>query len=140
MTEYISHNIEETEKVAADLISNLSGSKVLALSGNLGAGKTVFVKGLAKALGIKERVNSPTFVLLKVYNTEHPQIKRLIHVDCYRLEGQEDLEDIGLSEFLDDPSNLVVIEWADRINNLPANTIHIEINYLSEDKRKILIT
>lgn len=139
MKEYISNNSQETEQIAIDFVQTLTSGQVLALAGNLGAGKTVFVKGLAKALGVKERVSSPTFVLLKVYNTDHPQIKKLIHVDCYRLEGHEDLQDIGLAEFLDDQSNLVVIEWADRINNLPAQTTWIEINYLSEDKRKILI-
>lgn len=139
MPEYISHNAEETEAIAVDFAKNLSGGAVLALAGNLGAGKTVFVKGLAKALKIKDRVNSPTFVLLKVYNTQDTKIKRLVHVDCYRLEGQEDLQDIGLTDYLNDPDNLVVIEWADRINNLPQGTIYIEITYLEEDKRKILI-
>ena len=139
MTEYTSLNPQETEQIAIDLVKNLSSGAVLALAGNLGAGKTVFVKGLAKALGIEDRVNSPTFVLLKVYNTNHPRIKRLIHVDCYRLEGQEDLQDIGLTDFLDDPANLVVIEWADRISNLPAGTKRIEITYLEGDKRKIVI-
>ena len=139
MTEYKSQSQSETENIAKKIISQLSGGEVLALVGNLGAGKTVFVKGLAKALGIEENVTSPTFVLMKIYQTNDKKIKRLVHVDCYRLDKAEDLEEIGLSDYLNDPENIVVIEWADRITNLPKNTINIDIEYINSAERKISV-
>ncbi|MFA5127010.1 MAG: tRNA (adenosine(37)-N6)-threonylcarbamoyltransferase complex ATPase subunit type 1 TsaE [Patescibacteria group bacterium] len=140
MIEYISKSVKETESIAAQLAKDLRGGEVIALSGNLGAGKTVLVRGLAKALGLKDNINSPTFVLLKVYNLKYKKIKRFIHVDCYRLEGQEDLHDIGLGDYLSDPENLVVIEWADRIKNLPANAIRVSLDHIANDQRRIQIS
>jgi len=140
MKEYKSKNQAETEKVAQELIARLQGGEVLALVGNLGAGKTVFVKGLAKALGIEENITSPTFVLMKIYQAQHERIKRLVHVDCYRLEKAEDLAEIGLADYLGDPANIVVIEWADRVLNLPKNTIHISIEYINNQERLLKLS
>jgi tRNA threonylcarbamoyladenosine biosynthesis protein TsaE len=140
MKEYTSKTQSETEKIAQDVIKKLSGGEVLALVGNLGAGKTVFVKGLAKALGIDDNITSPTFVLMKIYQTKHATIKRLVHVDCYRLEKVDDLEEIGLADYLHDPVNIVVIEWADRIVSLPKNTININIEYINNHERHIKVS
>jgi tRNA threonylcarbamoyladenosine biosynthesis protein TsaE len=139
MKEYISNNPEATEKIAQQLAGILKGGEVLALSGNLGAGKTVFVKALAKALGVKENITSPTFVLMKVYDLPGPKIKKFVHADCYRLEGKEDLIDIGLGDYLVSPETIVVIEWADKILNLPVNTINIRFDYLEDNKRQVRI-
>jgi tRNA threonylcarbamoyladenosine biosynthesis protein TsaE len=138
--EYISKSQIETEKIAQSLVQKLQGGEVLALIGNLGAGKTVFVKGLAKALGIEDNITSPTFVLMKIYQTQHQKIKRLVHVDCYRLEKTEDLAEIGLADYLDDPENVVVIEWADRLANLPKNTININIDYIEGQTRRVRVS
>jgi len=132
-------SIEETKKLAHDLIGQLDGGELIALVGNLGAGKTVFVKAMAEALGVSDNVSSPTFVLMKIYNTNHDTIKKLVHVDCYRLEGKEDLTDIGLAEYIEDPESLVVIEWADKIHNLPEARININIKNLGGDLRSIEI-
>ncbi len=140
MKEYLAKNSKETEKIAQDLVKKLAGGELLALVGNLGAGKTVFVKGLAKAFGITENITSPTFVLMKIYQTKHPTIKRLVHIDCYRLEQLGDLEEIGLADYLHDPENVVVIEWADRIANLPKNTININIEYINNQERRVTIS
>jgi tRNA threonylcarbamoyladenosine biosynthesis protein TsaE len=134
-----SKNIKDTQKVAHDLVASLDGASLIALMGNLGAGKTVFVKALAEALGVKDNVTSPTFVLMKIYDTKHDIIKKLVHVDCYRLEGKEDLVDIGLSEYIEDPNTLVVVEWADKISNLPEQRIKISIQNLGKDARLIEI-
>ena len=139
MKEYISNNVEETGRIAQEVAKSLQGGEVLALSGNLGAGKTVFVKALAKAMGVEENITSPTFVLMKVYDVEVGKIRRIVHVDCYRLEGQEDLADIGLSDYLAFDNSVVVIEWADKIINLPDSTIKIKIENLEGDKRIIII-
>lgn len=140
MKEYIAKSQAETEKIARDLVQKLRGGEVLALVGNLGAGKTVFVKGLAKALGIEDNITSPTFVLMKIYQTKHEKIKRLVHVDCYRLEKTEDLAEIGLADYLNDPENIVVIEWADRVVNLPKNTININIDYIEGQTRRVRVS
>jgi tRNA threonylcarbamoyladenosine biosynthesis protein TsaE len=139
MKEYTTNNIEETGRVAKEIAQNLQGGEVLALSGNLGAGKTVFVKALAKAMGIEDNITSPTFVLMKVYDLELGKISKLVHVDCYRLEGQEDLADIGLSDYLAFDNSVVVIEWADKIINLPDKTIKIKIESLGGDQRRIIV-
>lgn len=139
MKKYITNNVEETNNIAKELIKELSGVSVLALSGNLGVGKTVFVKAIAKELGIEENVTSPTFVLMKVYDTKDEYIKKMVHVDCYRLDGKEDLHDIGLGDYVEDKNTLVIIEWSDKISNLPENSIKVNIKTIEEDKRNIII-
>ena len=140
MKEYIAKSQAETEKIAKELVQKLQGGEVLALVGNLGAGKTVFVKGLAKALGIEDNITSPTFVLMKIYQSQHKKIKRLVHVDCYRLEKTEDLTEIGLADYLNDPENIVVIEWADRVVNLPKDAININIDYIEGQTRRVRVS
>ena len=140
MKEYIAKSQAETEKIAKELVQKLQGGEVLALVGNLGAGKTVFVKGLAKTLGIEDNITSPTFVLMKIYQTQYKKIKRLVHVDCYRLEKTEDLTEIGLADYLNDPENIVVIEWADRVVNLPKDAININIDYIEGQTRRVRVS
>lgn len=142
MREYIVKNQAATEEIAIKLAKELNGGELLALSGNLGAGKTVFVQALAKALGVKENITSPTFVLMKVYNTDNQKSKKFIHVDCYRLSGREDLFDIGLEDYLNYDNIIVAVEWADKIVNLPdtAIKIHIELIKEKDDQRKITIS
>ncbi|PWB38862.1 MAG: tRNA (adenosine(37)-N6)-threonylcarbamoyltransferase complex ATPase subunit type 1 TsaE [Parcubacteria group bacterium] len=139
MAEFISKSVSDTEAVATKVAQRLQGGDWLALVGNLGAGKTVFVKGLARALGVSANLTSPTFVLLKAYDTGHKVIKKFVHVDCYRLDGKEDLMDIGLSDYLNQKDTVVVIEWADKIRGLPDKTIKINIDYRPDNQRKILV-
>ena len=141
MQEFITNNVEETIKVAEDLANTLEPGQVIALAGNLGAGKTIFVKALAKSLGIKDTVTSPTFVLLKVYDLDFHGIKKFVHVDCYRLDEAENLADIGLQDYLANPVALIIIEWADKLHNLPTdNLIKVSIESTGGDQRKIIIT
>lgn len=103
---------------------------VIALIGNLGAGKTTFVQKFAKALGISETVTSPTFVILKKYGT-------FIHVDAYRITSTELLA-LGFRELVGDPRNVIVIEWADRVmDTLPKDAMIIKFEHVSATKRKI---
>lgn len=136
----VSKKIEDTIQAAQKLARELQGGQVVALYGQLGAGKTVFVKALAEELGITENITSPTFVLMKVYSLDNGAAKNFIHVDCYRLDRAEDLSDIGLSDYMGQPESIVVIEWADKIKNLPADAIRVEIDYKSGDQRKISIS
>jgi tRNA threonylcarbamoyladenosine biosynthesis protein TsaE len=137
----ISHSPTQTKTIAKKLASELKPGAVLALVGDLGAGKTQFVKGLAEYFGIKKNITSPTFVLLKPYQTKNNQIKKLIHIDCYRLNSPKELLAIGFQEFLENKNNLVVIEWADKIKSLlPKNTVWIKFSLgQKETERKIEI-
>ncbi|MFA6307473.1 MAG: tRNA (adenosine(37)-N6)-threonylcarbamoyltransferase complex ATPase subunit type 1 TsaE [Patescibacteria group bacterium] len=139
MPEYLVNNQRETEAIATKLAKNLKGGELLALSGNLGAGKTVFVQALAKALGIKENITSPTFVLMKVYDLKKAKINKFVHVDCYRLYRREDLLEIGLEDYLIHDNIIVAIEWADKLRSLPDRAIKINIELLKDNKRKITI-
>lgn len=139
MKEYISKSDKDTTKIATEFAANLKGGELIALSGNLGAGKTVFVKALASALGIEENITSPTFVLMKVYDIKHGQADKFVHVDCYRLDGKEDLDDIGLGDYLNYDNIIVAVEWADKVANFPDNTIKVDIEILEGDQRKITI-
>ena len=91
-------------------------AQVLALSGDLGVGKTAFVKLLAKQLGVTEEVTSPTFVVMKSYAiSKHPFFRTLTHIDAYRIESDDEMRVLGFRELLTDPSRLIVIEWPERI-------------------------
>lgn len=111
---YTSNNANQTRALGKKVAQILVGGEALALIGNLGSGKTTFVKGLAKGLGVKMTITSPTFVLMKVYKTKHKTIKQFVHVDCYRLPGTE-FAAIGLSDFLNQPDTVVAIEWAEKL-------------------------
>ena len=146
--EFITASAAETQKLAADLIKKLAAKTtrgalvlVLGLVGELGAGKTTFIQGLAKALGVKERVLSPTFVLMKHFNIlAFKHFNNFYHIDCYRVNNPQEMETLGFREILKNPENLVVVEWAEKIRKiLPADTVWIEFEHLGEDKRKIKI-
>ena len=128
MAKYLSNSESETKKIAAKLARENKGN-IFALTGELGAGKTIFVQGFAKGLGIKEKIISPTFVLIRqhqipktrgAYGTK----KVLYHIDLYRIEK---INDLGLKEIWSDPNNIVLIEWAEKLKKLPKGTIKISI-------------
>lgn len=134
--DYISNSPEETAKIAGKFASELKEGDIVALYGNLGAGKTAFFKGIASGLGIKQRVNSPTFVFVKTYNIHG---KTINHVDLYRSENLTDLSQIGLGEILSSEA-ITIIEWADRLEGkLPKKRIDIFFKILDEKSRKITI-
>lgn len=114
----ITHSEAETKKIAQTLAAKLKGGETIGLIGDLGAGKTAFVKGLAAGLGIKSRITSPTFVLMKVYKVKHKSIKHFVHVDAYRVKKAEALQQIGLDEYMRSKDAVVVIEWADLVKSI----------------------
>lgn len=132
----ISNSNIETIDLGYRLSEVLKPGTTITLTGDLGAGKTTFVRGLAKGLGIKEIIQSPTFNIMKVYlKTAKP----LIHIDAYRLADIND--DIGLDEYIGYESGITVIEWPNYISNLiPADAINININHKGGDVREITIT
>ncbi|MFA5413624.1 MAG: tRNA (adenosine(37)-N6)-threonylcarbamoyltransferase complex ATPase subunit type 1 TsaE [Patescibacteria group bacterium] len=116
-------NEKETLAFAEKFAKTFRGGEVVALIGELGAGKTVFARGIALGLGIKERVQSPTFLLMKIYNVRPStgsghKIKNLVHVDAYRLNDAAGLVDIGFLEWFGRPDTVTVIEWADKVEKL----------------------
>lgn len=114
---------EETWELAAELAGELEAGTVIALHGDLGAGKTCFIQGFAAALGIDEPITSPTYTLIGEYEGRLP----LHHIDLYRLSGPEEALGIGLEEYFDD-HGITAIEWAERAEGiLPDNLLHIEI-------------
>lgn len=134
-------SLEELEKVAKEFLASLSGgdrATVVALEGNLGAGKTTFTQVCAKLLGIQDTVTSPTFVILKRYDISHPLFSNLVHVDAYRLESGKELEDLDFKEVLDDPKNLVFLEWPERVREiLPDDILRVRLEFVDEHTRDI---
>jgi len=136
--EHISNSVEETEAIAAELATRLIGGQCLALCGDLGAGKTQFVRGLVRGLGGNARaVSSPTYVLLNVYDTGRLAV---YHLDAYRVAGADDFEAIGFAELLEQ-GGVVVVEWPERVwGLLPPDRIEVRITALGEDSRRIVIS
>ncbi len=129
----------ETHAFAKNFAKTLPSFAIIALEGELGAGKTCFVRGLCEGLGGEPRqVNSPTFTIMQEYHIAEG--KRLVHIDAYRLACEDDLEEIGWDELLEDNNSIIAIEWASRIANaLPKNTIHIKFEHRDPTTRWISI-
>lgn len=137
----ISKNLQETNKIAklfADKIlkSDRSGALVVGLSGDLGTGKTAFTKALAKHLGIREKVDSPTFVIMRKYDLKNQKHKALLHFDAYRLEDEKELLNLGWDEIASNKDHLVVIEWPENVKKiLPKNIQYIYFTHNEGDSR-----
>lgn len=155
MIKIVTKTPKETQKVAKMLakeILSLGGRKkalVIALNGELGAGKTTFTQGLVVGLGIKEEISSPTFLIMKKIELHEHKLqtknyklktnfKNLYHLDCYRLKNEKDLIDLGMEEILADPENIVLMEWAERVKKiLTKDTIKINFKHISQKEREL---
>ena len=134
--EYESLGTEQTKVIAKKLAKDFT-SGVIALTGDLGAGKTTFTQGFAEGLGIKDKIISPTFVLIRQYKIPDTD-KTLFHIDLYRIEK---FDELGLEEIIEDPNNIILIEWAEKASDLlPNGTTWINIVQEGENKRKITIS
>lgn len=145
--EIVTKSAEETKalgrKIAVELIIT-HHPLIIALTGDLGSGKTTFVQGFAEGLGINRRIISPTFILMRCYsiNNELSTISNFYHIDLYRLEKNvwEEVRNLGIEDIWSEPKNVVVIEWAEKIaDRLPAKTVRIEFQNLGGDRRRITI-
>lgn len=141
---YTTQSHKETQKIGEDFakealkLPDKNGATLLALHGNLGAGKTTFIQGFAKGLGIKTKVLSPTFVIMKKFKVNKKRFKTFYHFDCYRLKGGEILE-LGFKEIISDPKNIIAVEWPEKIKKfLPKDTLKMEFKFIDLDKRKII--
>ena len=121
--------------LAAELLKTKSGKKafVLGLVGDLGSGKTTFLQGFARGLGLKDKILSPTFIIMR-------RVNNFYHLDCYRIQKPQEMISLGFEKIITDPKNIIAVEWADLIRKImPADTIWVEFEFLSEKKRKIVI-
>lgn len=141
--EITTKSAEETHEAGRKLASTLGAGDTLALSGEMGAGKTTFIQGIAQGLGINQRVNSPTFIIMREYSqNENGNAPNFYHVDLYRIEenAEKEVENLGLLDIINKRESIVVIEWAEKIDSsLPANVKRAEIEILPEGARKITI-
>ncbi|HOZ55632.1 MAG: tRNA threonylcarbamoyladenosine biosynthesis protein TsaE [Parcubacteria group bacterium ADurb.Bin316] len=134
----ITKNEKATFNFAKKFAESLQGGEIIGLIGDLGAGKTVFTKGLAAGLGVKNIVNSPTFVIMKVYDIKKTtsRIKKLVHIDAYRLQSTADLEVIGAQDYFNRLDTITVIEWIDKIkSDIPKKNL-IALNFIHQDNDK----
>jgi tRNA threonylcarbamoyladenosine biosynthesis protein TsaE len=137
-----SKSARQTQKIAADLIKKIPKNRkhafVIALEGDLGGGKTTFAQGLARALGIKEKILSPTFNIFKIYKLRTKNYKLFYHFDCYRIEKAKEILYLGFKEIIKDPQNIVAIEWADRIKKIiPQNAVWLNFSFVDKTTREI---
>ena len=137
-TEWTTTSPEETISIAKAAAKKIKPGTVIALSGNLGSGKTTFIKGLALGLGLEDQngVTSPTFALMHIYPSKPP----VYHFDLYRLESIKEIQDIGFEEFISDPAVITCVEWAEKAGELmPKNALKIQFTILDENSRKITL-
>ncbi len=140
MKTIISNSEDETAKFAADIAKFAKPGTLFALHGSLGAGKSVFSRGFARGLGVTGSIPSPTFTIVQEYKIDRrkQKIKRLYHMDLYRIPDSNNALAFGIDEYLDDCDAIKLIEWPERIEEiLPSDTVHITISHLEEEKREI---
>ena len=134
--QFVSHNTQETEQFGEEVAKSLRGGDVLAFTGSLGMGKTAFTRGLARGLGCRGRVTSPTFTIVNEYDGKTP----LFHFDMYRLGSSDELFDIGWDEYLA-RGGVCAVEWSERVSDaLPDDTIYVDIARGEEDENMRTIT
>ena len=139
---YITYSATQTKNLGQKMSQKILKSKdaiVISLKGELGSGKTTFIQGIAIGLGIKDKILSPTFVLMKKYKIPNTK-KQFYHIDCYRIKKAPDLSALNLEKLFLDPQNIITIEWAERIEKiLPQNTTILNFKFKSQEQREILI-
>lgn len=138
MEEFLTNSAKETEGLGEKLAHNFRIGDIIILTGGLGAGKTTFVQGVAKAFSVKSRIISPTFILVRKHRGKFDKRKlNLYHIDLYRLKGTE-IKNLGLEEIFEDPNGIFLIEWGEKQAALKASW---EINFeiLGKDKRRITV-
>lgn len=137
----VSQSLEDTRDIARKFLETLSlGDKalVVALQGDLGAGKTAFTQAVGAELGLEGNLQSPTFVIEKVYEIDYKGFKKLIHIDAYRLERDEELLHLGWQELISEPENLIFIEWPENVAGIiPEDAVRINLEFVDDTTRNI---
>lgn len=139
ITKYFTDSEKNTQDLASNFAKNIELGSMIALVGNLGAGKTVFVRGFARGLGITDIICSPTFSIIREYPCKNS--KWMYHMDLYRINDSATALDFGIQEYISRPDAITLIEWPERIYDiLPKEIIQVEIKRISDTKREITIT
>jgi tRNA threonylcarbamoyladenosine biosynthesis protein TsaE len=139
MEPFISRNPEDTQRLATEFAATLQGGELVELIGELGAGKTTFVRGVAAALGATARVKSPTFTVMNEYPVTHPTIKRIVHMDLYRMTNADHLSGLAMED-VRDAHTVVFIEWPDIFGKeVFVPDVRVKIDVTSETSRQITI-
>jgi tRNA threonylcarbamoyladenosine biosynthesis protein TsaE len=134
------NNSKQTQEFALNFAKDLKGGDILCLYGDLGSGKTTFVQGLARGLGINRRIISPTFIIVRHYMVKPKthNFKTFCHIDLYRTGEKSDLLGLGINEIIEDKNNIVAVEWAEKLGDiLPQKRIELYFKYIDENKREI---
>jgi len=135
----------DLEQVAINIIKKINGKKtknaiVVAMYGDLGSGKTTLTQNICKKLGVKNKIISPTFVIMKKYKIESEKFKNLIHIDTYRLDKNEDMINLGWEEIVSNNENIIIVEWPERIEKLiPKDCVVIRLTHIDDENRGIVI-
>lgn len=132
------NSVEEWNQIAREVVDQLHDGDILTLSGSLGAGKTTFVQVLAQTLGSERIPKSPTFSMLRTYPISKNDLKRLLHVDAYRIENEMDLVTLDLDEELSIPGTILVLEWPEKIPQWLSMRSHKELRIEVEGERRLV--
>lgn len=146
MKTYKTKNAKETRLLAKELASSFAAQRnkkkrIIALTGELGSGKTTFVKSFTRAVGVNKKITSPTFLIIRRFPIKNKQFKNIFHIDAYRIKGNDEAISESIKNALLDKSGLVLVEWAENIKRaLPKDTIWVKFKYGKErNERKITI-
>lgn len=142
----ISRSSSQTKKIAENLARCIlqkpltKKALILTLDGELGSGKTTFLQGFAKGLGLKQKILSPTFIIMQKFPISNFQFSNFYHIDCYRIKKPKEILELGFKEICNNPQNIIAIEWAEKIYPiLPKDIIEIQFNFVSKNIRQINI-
>lgn len=139
---FITRSSEETKKIGEEFAKKLKKGDFIALFGELGGGKTTFIQGLSKGLGVQRRITSPTFLTLRTYSCAHLNIKNLYHVDLYKFDKVigERLSALGINEVMSDEQGVTAVEWAEKMkDSLPIKRWEIKFTHIEDNNREITI-
>lgn len=137
---YITNSAQETQNIGQELAKRLKPGDFIALFGELGGGKTTFVQGLVRGLGINKRIISPTFIILRQYKIPDKS-SNFYHIDLYRINMEKyEVPELGLDEIIKEKKDIIAVEWAEKMGNLlPENRREISFEYIGDNKRRISI-
>jgi len=149
---YFTKNPSQTKKLGEALAKEIlsphhvfgGGQKralIIGLMGDLGGGKTTFLQGFARVLGIEEKILSPTFIIMRKFEIRKPRFGNFYHFDCYRIEKPKEILDLGFKKIISNPKNIVAVEWADRVSKaLPKDTLWLEFEFINKNSRRITLS
>lgn len=136
----VTRNEKETRNLGIEFAKRIKAGDIVLFYGDLGAGKTTFIQGIADGLGVGDKILSPTFVLIRSHDVDLGDIKVMNHIDLYRLESASEIDTLGLGEMLEDPSSVTLIEWADKLSSFSLKRgFKILMMHKGRDSREIQI-